>query len=40
MCRQEEDFSDIVAWLDSPGGEGDSLIKGAEMLVENFELNP
>ena len=23
-----------------PGGGGDSLIKGAEMLVGNFELNP
>ena len=39
MCRQEEDFSDIVARVDSPRG-GNSLIKGAEMLVGNFELNP
>ena len=38
MCSQEEDFSDIVARVDSPGG--DSLTKGAEMLVGNFELNP
>ena len=39
MCKQEEDFSNIVAWVDSPGG-GESLIKGVEMLVGQFELNP
>ena len=26
MCKQEEDFSDIVARVDSPQGGGDSLI--------------
>ena len=31
MCKQEEDFSNIVARVDSPGG--GSLIKGVEMLV-------
>ena len=38
MCKQKEDFSDITR-VDSPPG-GNSLIKGAEMLVGNFELNP
>ena len=38
MCKQEEDLSNIVARVDSPGGE--SLIKGVEMLVGHFELNP
>ena len=39
MCKQEEDLSNIVARVDSPGG-GGSLIKGVEMLVGHFELNP
>ena len=39
MCKQEEYFSDIVARVESPRG-GDNLIKGAQMLVGNFELNP
>ena len=38
MCKQEEDLSNIVARVDSPGG--GSLIKGVEMLVGHFELNP